>query len=283
MWIRSQKYPSGFLSKFLLLWKSMEIIQSIILGVVQGVTEFIPISSDGHLVLVRKIFGFRDQGLAFDAVLHLGTLLAVILYFKRDIFEILKNGSKSKKLFWQIVLATIPAAIAGFLFEDLVASFFRDTLWVATFFILTSFIFLLAEKYYGLKFEKKELTRLDWKDSLIIGIAQIFALLPGVSRSGMTITAGMFRFLKRVEAARFSFLMSIPIVFGAGAKSAIDLFSSFEFQNEKLGILFGFIAALLAGYFSIKFLMNFLKNHRLYIFSAYLFFVGLILFILQWA
>lgn len=260
----------------------MEIIQSIILGLVQGLTEFIPISSSGHLVLVRKIFGFRDQGLAFDAVLHLGTLLAVILYFKKDWVEILKESSKKKKLFWQIIIATIPAAIAGFLFEDLVTSFFRDILWVATFFILVGFIFLLAERYYDLKIKKKELDHLTWKDSLIIGIAQIFALLPGISRSGVTITAGMFRFLRRTEAARFSFLMSTLIIFGAGIKSAIDLFASFEFQNEKLEIILGFVTSFLAGYFSIKFLMNFLKNHRLYIFSVYLFVVGLVLFISQW-
>jgi undecaprenyl-diphosphatase len=260
----------------------MEIIQSIILGLVQGLTEFIPISSSGHLVLIRKIFGFKDQGLAFDAVLHLGTLLAVVLYFKKDWLEILKEGSKKKKIFWQIILATIPAAIAGFLFEDLISSFFRDILWVATFFILTGLLFLATEKYYDFKIKKKELDQLFWKDSLIIGIAQIFALLPGISRSGVTIAAGMFRSLRRHEAARFSFLMSTLIIFGAGLKSVIDLFASFEFQNEKLEIIFGFITSFLAGYYSIKFLMNFLKNHRLYSFSVYLFVVGFVLFISQW-
>lgn len=259
----------------------MELIQSIILGLVQGLTEFIPISSSGHLVIIRKIFGFKDQGLAFDAVLHLGTLLAVIFYFKKDLQEILKEGGKNK-IFWQIILATLPAAIAGLLFEDFVASFFRDILWVATFFILTGFVFLLAERYYDLKFEKKKIDQLTWKDSLIIGIAQIFSLLPGISRSGITTVAGMFRFLRRTEAARFSFLMSILIIFGAGLKSVIDLFASFEFQNEVLEIILGFITSFLAGYSSIKFLMNFLKNHRLYLFSFYLFVVGFILFVFQW-
>lgn len=260
----------------------MNYIESTILGLVQGFTEFIPISSSGHLVIAREIFGIEDIGLAFDAFLHLGTLLAVLIFFRKDWIKIIKDAGKDNRMIWNILIAIIPAGIAGILLEDTISSVFRDPLWVATFMILTAFLFLLAEKFYNLRINKKKYEKINWKDSLIIGLAQVFALLPGVSRSGVTISAGMFRTLKRVDATRFSFLMSAVIIFAASGKSAISLFADNGFGSDSLILIWGGIVAFISGYLSIKFLMKFLKNHRLYIFSAYLFIVGIILFILQW-
>jgi undecaprenyl-diphosphatase len=260
----------------------MNFLESTILGFVQGLTEFIPISSSGHLVIAREVFNIEDIGLAFDAFLHLGTLLAVVIYFRKDWIKIIKDAGRDNRMIWNIIIAIIPAGIAGILLEDTISSIFRDPLWVATFMILTACVFLLAEKFYVLRINKKKYEKIGWKDSLIIGIAQVFALLPGVSRSGITISAGMFRSLKRVDATKFSFIMSAVIIFAASGKSAVSLFADNGFSNDTLILVWGGLVAFVSGYLSIKFLMKFLKNHRLYIFSAYLFIVGIILFILQW-
>lgn len=261
--------------------KIVQIPDSLILGAVQGLTEFIPISSSGHLILVQKIFGLKDRGLAFDAFLHLGTLLATLIYFRGDWLKILKETA-CRKIFWYIIIATLPAALIGIFLQDIIATFFRDILWVALFLILTSFVFFLAEKYYYLKINKKSLDKLNWKDALIIGFSQIFALLPGVSRSGITICAGMFRSLRRVEATRFSFLMATLIIFGAGFMETLNLLSTSKFNTLGLEAAGGFLTSFIAGFLSIKFLLSFLKTHRLYIFALYLFIIGIILLILQW-
>lgn len=260
----------------------MNIIQSTILGLVQGLTEFIPISSSGHLVIIEKVLGFKDLGLVFDAFLHLGTLLAVLIYFRKDFISFFRETNKNKNLIKQIFITILPAGIAGLFLEDIISSFFRDTLWVSAFMILVGIIFLLAEKYNKIKITKKEMKEMDWKDSLFIGIAQIFALFPGISRSGITIAAGMFRSLKRVQATRFSFLMSAVIILAASSKSAVNLFIETNSLNEILIITWGGFVAFVSGYFSIKFLMKFLAKHKLHVFSIYLFIIGFILFILSW-
>lgn len=257
----------------------MNIIQSTILGLIQGLTEFIPISSSGHLVLAREIFGIKDLGIAFDAFLHLGTLLAVLIYFRKDFTNTAKE--KNIKFIKQIIIAIIPAGIIGLLFEDVISDFFRDAWSVSIFMILVGIVFVLAELYNKKQKDKKDIKKITLLDSLIIGLFQILALLPGVSRSGITISAGMFRKINRVEATRFSFIMSAVIILAASGKGAIGLFSDMGSANELITIVWGGIVAFASGYLSIKFLMNYLKKHKLYIFSAYLFIIGSILLVVQ--
>jgi undecaprenyl-diphosphatase len=257
----------------------MNIIQSTILGLIQGLTEFIPVSSSGHLVIVREIFGIEDLGIAFDAFLHLGTLLAVLIYFRKDFINIIKK--KNIKFIKQVIIAIIPAGIIGLLFEDIISNFFRGILGVSILMITVGIIFIIAEKYNKIQKNKKEIKDITSFDALIIGLLQVLALLPGVSRSGITISAGMFRKIKRVEATRFSFIMSTVIILGASGKGAISLFTNTSSTNELMVIMWGGFIAFISGYLSIKFLINYLKKHKLYVFSVYLFTVGAILLLTQ--
>ena len=261
----------------------MSIIQSIILGIIQGLTEFVPISSSGHLVVIRKLFGWPDQGLAFDIVLHLGTLLAVIVYFAKDWKKTIQEAiTKKNKLFWYIIIATIPAVVAGLFLEETIDNIFREILWVATFFIITGFIFLAAEKYTSYRMvEKKNLDKINWKDSLTIGLFQIVSLLPGISRSGITISGGMFRNLKRREAARFSFLMATLVILGAGIMGMTQLVQQNRLNNQLPDLILGFIFSAVVGYFAIKYLMRYLKQGKLNVFAYYLIGVGIVLLIVR--
>ncbi len=254
----------------------MELLQAIVLGLVQGLTEFIPISSSGHLVLVREIFNFKDQGLIFDIFLHITTLLAVIIYFRQDWLNILKNINKKSGLFWQIIIATIPAIIIGFLASDLIETFFRNTAWTSLFLILTGFFFIIAEKLSNTP--QKEIKNIKWKDSLWIGIAQAIAILPGVSRSGVTIGTGLLRKIKRTDAAKFSFLLSTIAILGASTLASVKLFLNGYTINGSLSeIILGSLAAFIVGYLSIKFLMNFFKKHGLIPFAIYIIILGAII------
>lgn len=253
------------------LYLYMEILQAVILGVVQGLTEFLPISSSGHLVLMRRVFGFPDQGLGFDIFLHLATLLAVILYFWRDWIRILKDLFQKKGIFWQIVIATLPAAAAGVFLEKLVENFFRQAIWVALFFVLCGLFFVFAERSYQKIKTKKSLEKISFKDALFIGVAQIFALLPGISRSGSTIAAGMLRGLDREEAAKFSFLMATIIIAGSGSFGIFEAIKKGSLNGFTDQMIFGFASAAIVGYLAIGFLMKFLKKHRLFGFAVYLF------------
>lgn len=261
----------------------MALIQAAILGIIQGITEFLPISSSGHLVLAEKIFegfGNKDFGLTFDIFLHLGTLLAIIVYFWRDWIKILKDLFQKKGLFGYLILATFPAAIAGIFLEDLVGGIFRNIFFVALFFILAGGFFIFCEKIQE-KLKMKSLEKITWRDALFVGIIQIFALLPGISRSGSTIGAGMLRGLSRGEAAKFSFLTAALIIAGSGFFSFIDNLKTGAFTNLFLESIVGFVSAAIAGYFSVSFLMKFLKKHRLYGFAGYLIVIGLIILILE--
>ena len=264
----------------------MNILQAIILGLVQGATEFIPISSSGHLVLTREVFGWEDPGVIFDIFLHLGTLVAVLIYFRRDWLKIIhdlldKTGDRKTAL--NLLVATLPAFILGFLLNDYINSIFRHALWVSTFLIIVGLIFISAEKFANHKIIKKDLGKIGWKDALIIGLAQALALLPGVSRSGVTIAAGMFRSLKRTEATRFSFLMATIAILGASIFGSLKAIQ----DSDHLGgfwpeIIIGSIVAALVGYLSIKYLMKFLSQHKLHVFAAYLICLGVIIFAVQW-
>jgi len=203
----------------------MDIFQSVILGVVQGLTEFIPISSSGHLVLIRELFGWEDPGILYDAILHLGTLVAALIYFRRDIVNIalslVKKESdaqyvqdRGRGLAANIVIATIPAAIVGFFMKDYIDEVFRNGYSTSIFLVVLGIIFLGVEYISSKKRigTGKDLFSLSMSDAIFVGILQIAALLPGISRSGITISAGLFRGVRREDATRFAFLISIPII-----------------------------------------------------------------------
>jgi undecaprenyl-diphosphatase len=240
--------------------------QAIILGIVQGVGEFLPISSTAHLVLTPFFFGWSDPGLSFDTALHFGTLIAVLAYFWFDWLEILKSASNNflhtkydisgkkynSKTFWLLVFATIPGILAGYFLESEAESVFRHPLLVAAALFLAGLILYLADKYVA---AKKDIIEISWKDSLIIGLAQAVAIIPGVSRSGATMTAGLFLGLGRVSAAKFSFLLSTPIIFGAA------LFKAPEFWENGMSsetVLAVFVSAF-SGYLAIKYLLKFIE------------------------
>lgn len=260
----------------------MTIFQAIVLGIVQGITEFLPVSSSAHLVITPYLLGWdlrEDVIFPFDVLVQLGTLLAVIYYFRRDIGNIFKavlQGLSTRKPFetaearlgWYLVLATIPAAIFGLLLNDLVESVFKDAPTTAIFLIATGLILILAE-VIGKR--SREIDSVTWKDALWIGFAQVFALFPGISRSGSTMAGGMTRNLTRPAAARFSFLMSIPVMLAAGLFSLLDLFDIPDLGSFLPSMAAGFISAAIVGYFSIKWLLAFITRRPLYIFSAYCF------------
>ncbi len=255
----------------------MEFFQAIILGIIQGATEFLPVSSSGHLVLIREFLGWEDGGLSFDIVLHLATLVAVLVYFRsawgRMLAGLGRSQDQGKRLLGGVVVATIPAAILGYLGEQFLSTYFRSALTVGTGMIIVGFLCLWAERAHSRRQTVKSKQVLSWWGYLYIGLAQAIALLPGVSRSGMTIVAGMDRALSRREAAEFSFLLSVPIILGAGIFDLVKYADALEINFAQ--IVLGFVAALGVGYASIYGLMHFLVRHRLNIFAYYLFFVGL--------
>lgn len=249
----------------------METFQSIIFGIIQGAGEFLPISSTAHLILVPYFTGWKDPGLSFDIALHLGTLIALVLFFWRDWIEIfsqfITHASKPKEkykgnLFWLIVIATVPGVLAGYFLEAKAETVFRNPLIVAFALSFVGLILFLTDKYLK---HKKNIGELNWKDSLIVGISQAIAIIPGVSRSGATITAGIFRGLNRTDAARFSFLLSTPIILGAFIFKSPELFS----EGINLNIIIGIIFSALSGYLAIKYLLKFVEKYSYGVFFWY--------------
>lgn len=268
----------------------MDIIQAIILGIVQGLTEFIPISSSAHLVLVPWALNWDRPGLLFDTMLHWGTLVAVLSYFWRDWAAIARGFFRSlttpgpwrnvaggrladpnSRLAWGIILGSIPAAILGFLFEDFFESLFETPVAVAVFLLVTAAILVISER---LGRRARELPTLNIPDALVIGLAQGAAIAPGISRSGATIAAGLGRGLTRDAAARFSFLLSTPAIVGAGLLQLLDLFSGSGDRLPWAAVAAGFLAAAISGYLCIKFLLAYLRRGKLYVFAAYCAIVG---------
>lgn len=257
----------------------MNIIEAIILGIIQGLTEFIPVSSSGHLILADKLFGLGGSSLAFDVALHGGTLMALIIYFWRDIIDLIKAlfvRSEQTNLARLILIATVPAVISGMLLESYAAKAFRSTLLVSFNLIFVAGLMLLAEHYYKKQKAHTSVTKTNLKQALTMGFAQAAAVVPGVSRSGGTITAGLFVGMDRVAATRFSFLLGIPIIFGAFLKEVI--FGAGLQQIQQNGGIFavGIITALVCGLFAISFLLKYLGNHSLNIFAYYRIALGLL-------
>lgn len=266
----------------------MNIFSSIFLGIVQGLTEFLPISSSGHLLIFHDLFNWQTlDNLAFDVFLHWGTLLALVVYFYKDIIRYLSaflkslrhwnlNSDLDQKIAWLILISMIPAVIAGIFLDDLINDIFRNSFSVAMFLIVVGLIFLMVEKYTKKELDLRSLT---WQKSLLLGLAQAIALIPGVSRSGATISTGMALKLNREVAARFSFLMSIPVVFAAGVKKAWDLREMTLSGQDWLIYLTGMVAAVVIGIITIKYLLAYLRNHTLNIFAYYRIILGIAIII----
>jgi len=259
----------------------MSFLSAIILGLIQGLTEFIPVSSSGHLVLGRAIFGIEAPGIFFDILLHLGTLLAVLLYFRKDLLNIVKGFPKNGHMVWMLLIGTLPAFLIGYLVAGKIEQIEHYPRLTAIFLILTGAVFLISERVYKQKDKKKLRSeeQINYKDATVVGLVQSLALLPGVSRSGMTISAGMMMGLKRGQAARFSFLLSIPAILGAAS------YSTFKTVTENGGLSFewsyvaGFLVAFASGYAAINFLLKYLQKKGLQVFAYYLFAVGTLLLI----
>lgn len=274
----------------------MNLLEAIILGIVQGLTEFLPISSTGHLTLAGKFMNLisnehPEQWTAFIAVIQLGTMLAVLVYFWKDLISIIKdfindniikrisfsNQQVNSKLGWLIIIGTIPVVIIGLTFKDVIEGALTKNLYIiAASLIVLALILALAEK--TAKF-KKNIENVTILDSIIIGVAQALSLIPGSSRSGTTITAGLFVGLNREAAARFSFLLSIPAVLASGV---LQLYEAVEFLDKAMAvnIIVATIVSGISGYLAIDFLLKFLKKNSTFLFIYYRIGLGIIIFIL---
>ena len=258
----------------------MTFWQAIILGIVQGITEFLPISSSAHLVLVPFFLNWQLNPVwvfPFDVLVQMGTLLAVLVYFWKDLLDILKGIWLAVKIrtlkdnpdawlgIW-VVIATIPAGLIGLLIKDQVEAAFNSPLATGIFLLVTAALLFLAE-YLGKR--SRGLKQMNWLDAVVVGLAQALAIFPGVSRSGATISAGMLRNLKRPSAARFSFLMSIPVFVAAAVLSISDLADIPNLSGFLPVLLTGFLAAAVVGYLSIRWLLAFISKHSLKGFAVY--------------
>jgi undecaprenyl-diphosphatase len=274
----------------------MSILEAIVLGIVQGLTEFLPISSTAHLRIVPALFGWNDPGAAFTAVIQIGTLVAVLYYFYADILRIatttIQNTLQGKpfdsfdsRMGYMMILATVPIVISGLLLKTYIETSFRSLYVIAFTLIALALLLMLAEFFVKKRIEngekQKELADLSWLEAIVVGLAQCVALIPGASRSGVTITGGLFLGMTRETAARFSFLLSLPSIFAAGIYQLIKAREALFATSE--GILNLTIATLVSGivgYYSIAFLLNYLKKNSTYLFITYRIALGLLLLVL---
>jgi undecaprenyl-diphosphatase len=291
----------------------MNLFQALILGLVQGATEYIPVSSSAHLVLVPWFLGWPDASFAFEVLVQWGTLVGVFVFFWQDLVDIIKNviqgllqgkplATFEAKLGWLVVAATMPAVILGWFFKDYFEATYDSPALVGGILILTALLLVVAERFGppivpsvnggdtppaippvnggdippaippvngGEKRGGKELEQLGWLDAIIIGFWQTAAMLPGISRSGATIGGAVLGGFNRTAAARFSFLMSIPALLGAGVVALKDLLEAGTLTAELPAISVGFVAAAVSGYLCIRWLLHYLQRHSLYIFAVY--------------
>ena len=251
----------------------VEILKAIVLGIVQGVGEFLPISSSAHLILVPFLFGWEANSMAFDIALHVGTLLAVLAIFFRDWWDLfigaVKRVTKGKesfenKMFWYLVIATVPGALLGFLLDDVVENIFRTKIWlIATALAVMGVLIFLgdrwADKHYKLETDFKHISL---KQATLIGLSQALAIIPGFSRSGTTILTARLMGLSKKAATKFTFLLSVPIIAGAAVLKLKDLAINTE-------TIVGVVVSFVVGIISIKFLLNYIKKHDFSVFAIY--------------
>ncbi len=258
-----------------------EIVQAIIIGVVQGLTEFLPVSSSAHLIVLPRIFGWDDALITsstFVVMLHMGTLAALLVFFWRDVLVLIAafiallrersfGDDPDRKLSLVLLLTIIPAALFGLVFEDWIDEFFYDAVLVIPFILCGGAGILWLAEIIGDR--SRDLTQSRFGDAAFIGVAQAFALFPGISRSGITIAAGLARGLKRDSAARFAFLMGIPIIAGAGFWKARHIVTGEAGDVDLVVLAAGVIAAFISGWFAIGFMLRYLRRHSTGIFIAY--------------
>ncbi len=265
------------------------IIKAIVLGIIQGLSEFLPISSTAHLRIIPSFFGWGDIGAAYTAVIQVGTMVAIIIYFWKDLYNMFNSFTASIKektymskpdtrLLFMVCIGTIPILIFGYLFKDLIRHQFRSMYVMAGSMIVFSFIIFAGEK-----FTKRNITinKLGIKDSIIIGFFQSLSLIPGTSRSGSSITGGFFRHMDRESAARYSFLLSIPAILISGVYELYsERASLFASENGVISLIIATIVSGVVGYLSIWFLLSYLKKHSLMIFIVYRILFGILIIIL---
>jgi undecaprenyl-diphosphatase len=256
-------------------------LYSIIFGIIQGITEFLPVSSSAHLLIFHQILNIEFDSLIFDVALHLGTLLALLIYFRVKLFTYLRNSldnkiNKDSKFLLAILFTTLPAGIAGYFFEDIIDLYLRNIFVVSITLILLGILLIIADKKSQAKYN---LENFGFVKIFIIGIAQTLALIPGVSRSGITITSGLFLNLDKKSSAELSFLLAIPIILGASLKKIGDInfvsLSSTEIQT----LVFGILSSFTSGYFVIKYFIKFLEKNSLAVFGWYRIVLGLTLLV----
>jgi undecaprenyl-diphosphatase len=281
----------------------MPLYQAIVLAIVQGLTEFLPISSTAHLVLFPWLLGWKDPGLTFDVALHAGTLLAVLAYFWRYWVEMIEvvvglggdaaaapdagarahsaraEVRQNPRLLWYLVIATIPAALAGWRFEHAAEEQLRSPIIIGTALIVIG-LFMWAGDWLGKR--ERDLGHVGFLDSFLVGVAQALAVIPGVSRSGVTMTAGLFRRMKRETAARFSFLLSTPIIAGAALKKGLEIRHAGLSHEMRLPFLCGALVSALVGYLVIAVLIRYLERRTFKPFVVYRIAVGVIVLLLGW-
>jgi undecaprenyl-diphosphatase len=240
--------------------------QAVFLGLIQGLTEFIPVSSSGHLVIAQHFFEIQEEQILFNVILHIGTLIPIFIIFWQDIKDMLLLKKEKRKETFYILLAIIPTGIIGVLFEDFFERLFSNAYLTALMLIVTGLILYVTEKIDG---GEKEVEELKFWQPLLVGLAQGGAIIPGISRSGTTIAASLFQGLNREAAARFSFLMSIPVIGGAGFLQFLNVVESGSFKLELKIVLLGFFSAVISGYLAIKILLKVLAEKKLDYFSYY--------------
>ena len=254
----------------------MTIFEAALLGIIQGLTEFLPISSSGHLVIGQKILGISIPGNVFEVVVHLGTLGSILIIFWPDIWQLIKSfkSTPSQKYILAIVIGTLPAVIIGLLFKDIITEAFENIKIVAITLMITGIILLIT------RFIKTKLKDISIGRGLLIGIAQALAIVPGISRSGMTISLGMYLGIAPEKAAKFSFLLAIPAIAGAGLLTGLDLIGSSEPILPWSVLIVGFVSSLLFGWISLKWLLGLIKSGKFHWFGVYCILIGLLSWIL---
>ncbi|MEZ4861561.1 MAG: undecaprenyl-diphosphatase UppP [Caldilineaceae bacterium] len=272
----------------------LDFVKAIVLGIVQGATEFIPVSSSGHLVIVPWLLGWNSSSLLFDTILHWGTLLSIVLVFWRDFWAIIVATLRSlwsrsladlyARLGWYIIVGSIPAALLGIYFKDFFEALFGSPLAAGSFLFVTAFLLISSELLLQRLTVRRPLEKLSWGDIIVIGMAQAIALAPGISRSGSTIAAGLARGIRREDAARYSFLLGTPVFLGAGLLQLLDVASTpgNDVVSQVPVLLVGFVVSAISGFIAIRFLLAYLRTRTLYPFAIYCILVGLLVVVGSW-
>ena len=251
----------------------MDVFKAIILGIIQGIAEFLPISSSAHLIIFPYLFGWEESGLAFDVALHFGTMMAVLVVFFKDWWKLFigaftdikdKKKTNNGKMFWYLVVATIPAVIAGLLLDDVIENVVRGNLWIiASCLAIMGMLIFIGDKWASKHYKKEtKFEDISLKQALIVGVSQAFAIIPGFSRSGTTILGGRLLGISKEAITKFTFLLSVPVICGATILKVGDL----VFTKE---VIIGVISSFAAGLLTIKFLLNYIKKHDFSVFAFY--------------